>query len=273
MARYLQTHRATEDVSVLHDRIDIPGLGFAARQRLRPPCRAAGRRRHRTQHGRQGLRRRARRGGRSGRRAVDLAHPSRPRPHGRHPRAAGGSAAGPAGDDLRRDWGCSAASTTCRWIASTCSIPARTSTWAIGSSPASGRRSSTARSRRGSWTARPVPCSRPTASAHRCATPDLADSESVATVPADDLRAAQLLWASVDSPWVHYGGPQRGGRTGSARCARWRRPSIFSTHLPPAVGGHDAICGTRLLEAPDGPEFVGARPGRARGDARDFEPA
>ena len=34
-------------------------------------------------------------------------------------------------------------------------------------------------------------------------TAELADAEDAATANPDDLRAAQLLWASVDSPWVH----------------------------------------------------------------------
>ncbi len=102
-------------------------------------------------------------------------------------------------------------------------------------------------------------------------TPDLADLESVASVPADDLRAAQLLWASADSPWVH-----------SVDRARWpdlvgamrsMSPSaIFSTHLPPAVGGHDAIWDT-LLEAPDGPQFTGPDQAALEAMLASFEPA
>lgn len=72
------------------------------------------------------------------------------------------------------------------------------------------------------------------------ATADLAGSESLTTVPADDLRAAQLLWASIDSPWVRDVDRKRWpDRVGAMRSMG---PSaIFSTHLPPAVGVPDAL--------------------------------
>lgn len=102
------------------------------------------------------------------------------------------------------------------------------------------------------------------------ATPDLADSESMTTVPADDLRAAQLLWASVDSPWVHDVDRNRWpDRVGAMRSMA---PSaIFSTHLPPAVGVPDALWDT-LLEAPDGPEFVGPDQAALEEMLASFEP-
>ena len=102
------------------------------------------------------------------------------------------------------------------------------------------------------------------------ATPDLADSESVTTVPADDLRAAQLLWASIDSPWVRDVDRDRWpDRVGAMRSMA---PSaIFSTHLPPAVGVPDALWDT-LLEAPDAPEFVGPDQAALEEMLASFEP-
>jgi glyoxylase-like metal-dependent hydrolase (beta-lactamase superfamily II) len=84
---------------------------------------------------------------------------------------------------------------------------------------------------------------------------ELAGGDDVRAVSADDLRAGQLLWATVDSPWVHAV-----DRTVYAR--NWaelqaRKPSaVMSTHLPPALGGIDGLVDT-LLTAPDADPFVG----------------
>lgn len=54
-------------------------------------------------------------------------------------------------------------------------------------------------------------------------TDDLAGSHDVRAVPAEDLRAAQLLWATVDSPWSTWW-TGRPTSAASSRCAPWRPP-------------------------------------------------
>lgn len=84
---------------------------------------------------------------------------------------------------------------------------------------------------------------------------DLAGGDDVRAVPADDLRAAQLLWATVDSPWVHL--VDRPAYERSVRAIAAMAPSaVFSTHLPPAVGDVDELLATLRL-APDANPFVG----------------
>ncbi|MFA7764049.1 MBL fold metallo-hydrolase [Streptomyces sp. NPDC048723] len=64
---------------------------------------------------------------------------------------------------------------------------------------------------------------------------DIATSTDVGQVPAEDLRAAQRLWASVDSPWVQMVDPDRFLSTVDP--LRSMDPqTILCTHLPPAVG-------------------------------------
>jgi hypothetical protein len=84
---------------------------------------------------------------------------------------------------------------------------------------------------------------------------DLAGCRDVRAVPAEDLRAAQLLWATVDSPWVHVVDPQAYER--SFEPLRAMAPSALqSTHLPPAVGCLDDFLAT-LGQAPDADPFLG----------------
>ncbi|MEU7599783.1 MBL fold metallo-hydrolase, partial [Streptomyces sp. NPDC041003] len=64
---------------------------------------------------------------------------------------------------------------------------------------------------------------------------DVALSTDVGALPAEDLRASQRLWASVDSPWVHVVDPDRFLST--VEPLRAMDPqTILCTHLPPAVG-------------------------------------
>src|SRR5881227_1804168 len=55
---------------------------------------------------------------------------------------------------------------------------------------------------------------------------DIADSE---------LRAAQLLWAGADSPWVRNTDVDKFRATYDG-LRRWAPPTVLSTHLPPAAG-------------------------------------
>lgn len=64
---------------------------------------------------------------------------------------------------------------------------------------------------------------------------ELAESDDVGGVPADQLRAGQLLWATVDSPWVHT--TEAAGYLRTVEPIRAMDPAvILSTHLPPAAG-------------------------------------
>ncbi|WP_042366092.1 MBL fold metallo-hydrolase [Streptacidiphilus neutrinimicus] len=66
-------------------------------------------------------------------------------------------------------------------------------------------------------------------------TADVAESTDARGVPAEDLRAAQLMWASVDSPWVENVDPKRFSDT--FQPLRDRAPElVLSTHLPAADG-------------------------------------
>ena len=87
------------------------------------------------------------------------------------------------------------------------------------------------------------------------ATAELASCADVREVPDDDLRAAQLLWATVDSPWVHDIDRRAYARSLGALGAL--QPSaVLSTHLPPVTDGVARHLDTLAL-APDAPAFVG----------------
>ncbi len=74
------------------------------------------------------------------------------------------------------------------------------------------------------------------------ATAELAAAEDVRDVPADQLRSAQLLWAAVDSPWVHH--VDTGRFLETVRSMPFMEAeAVFSTHLPPASGTGRTIRG------------------------------
>jgi hypothetical protein len=102
-------------------------------------------------------------------------------------------------------------------------------------------------------------------------TADLATAQDAAAVGSDDLRAAQLLWATVDSPWVHYVDPVR--FAASFRALRDFDPTlILSTHLPPITGDVSRMYDT-LLEAPDADPFVGPDQAALEAMLAQFQPA
>ena len=100
---------------------------------------------------------------------------------------------------------------------------------------------------------------------------DLATCDDVANVPADDLRDAQLLWATVDSPWVHMTDPA--AFLASAGPLRAMNPvRILSTHLPPSTGrGKEFL--DMLADAPDADPFVGPDQRGLEQMLAGFEPA
>ncbi|WP_409331111.1 MBL fold metallo-hydrolase [Trujillonella humicola] len=84
---------------------------------------------------------------------------------------------------------------------------------------------------------------------------ELAGADDVRAVEADELRAAQLLWATVDSPWVHR--VDRAAYADEVQALRALAPSaVLSTHLPPAVGALEGLFDTLLL-APEAAPFTG----------------
>ena len=88
------------------------------------------------------------------------------------------------------------------------------------------------------------------------ASADLASGSDAREVPADELRGAQLVWAAVDSPWVHSVDTARYLQT--IRALQAMEPEvILSTHLPAAVGMDEqlfgmlaeALCGACMITA------------------------
>jgi glyoxylase-like metal-dependent hydrolase (beta-lactamase superfamily II) len=102
-------------------------------------------------------------------------------------------------------------------------------------------------------------------------TPQLAAAGDVREIPPADLRAAQLLWATVDSPWVHS---IHGDRYfDSIRAMRTLEPeTVFSTHLPPAAGIAQSLW-DMLVAAPDTDPFVGPDQHALEAMLATFEPA
>jgi glyoxylase-like metal-dependent hydrolase (beta-lactamase superfamily II) len=103
------------------------------------------------------------------------------------------------------------------------------------------------------------------------ATAELASGIDVREVPADALRAGQLLWATIDSPWVHNVDAGRYMQTVRAVQAI-DADVILSTHLPPAIG-----LGSQLFDmlgaAPAADPFVGPDQQALEAMLASFEPA
>lgn len=86
-------------------------------------------------------------------------------------------------------------------------------------------------------------------------TAELAGSSEVGDIPRDALRAGQLLWASIDSPWVHTVDTDKFRAT--LEPLRTMDPdAILSTHLPPAIGRTAELLDT-IADAPQADAFVG----------------
>ncbi len=99
----------------------------------------------------------------------------------------------------------------------------------------------------------------------------LATGGDARAVADDDRRAGQLLWASIDSPWVHW--VDRASYGTAVDAVQALDPSgIFSSHLPPAVGMNDQLI-EALREAPDAPDFVGPDQVALEALLATFEPA
>jgi Metallo-beta-lactamase superfamily len=101
-------------------------------------------------------------------------------------------------------------------------------------------------------------------------TAELATSDDVRAI-GDQVRDLQLLWASIDSPWVHEVDPARFRATVDPVRAMGAS-AIFSTHLPPAPQPDDRLYETVLL-APHTPPFVGPDQAALQALLATFEPA
>lgn len=100
---------------------------------------------------------------------------------------------------------------------------------------------------------------------------ELAGGSDVGDVPGDQLRAGQLLWAAVDSPWVHT--TDADGYLGTVAPLRAMDPAvILSTHLPPAAG-HTSEFLEMLAAAPHADPFVGPDQQALEKMLASFEPA
>ena len=102
-------------------------------------------------------------------------------------------------------------------------------------------------------------------------TSELAGSSEARDVPADALRAGQLLWATIDSPWVHVVDQVKYLET--VEPLRAMDPAvILSTHLPPAAGQTSEFL-DMLAVAPASDPFVGPDQRALEEMLASFEPA
>lgn len=80
--------------------------------------------------------------------------------------------------------------------------------------------------------------------------------QSAADIPDDELRRGQVVWATVDSPWLHNIDGARFAKTLDA--IRDLHPTmILSSHLPAAPGRMTERLLASLEAAPAAPAFVG----------------
>jgi len=100
---------------------------------------------------------------------------------------------------------------------------------------------------------------------------ELATAESVAAADPGQLRAAQLLWATVDSPWVHAVDPAKYAAS-FAPLRDFGPSAILSTHLPPLTTGSATVFDT-LLDAPKASPFTGPDQAALEAMLREFQPA
>jgi metallo-beta-lactamase superfamily protein len=99
----------------------------------------------------------------------------------------------------------------------------------------------------------------------------LPTAEDASAANPGELRSAQLLWATVDSPWVHAVDPTK--YAASFGPLRDFGPStVLSTHLPPVTGDAASLFAT-LLDAPKASPFTGPDQAALEAMLRGFQPA
>ncbi|MFD8012308.1 MBL fold metallo-hydrolase [Streptomyces sp. NPDC058955] len=99
---------------------------------------------------------------------------------------------------------------------------------------------------------------------------ELAESGHASDLKPEELRDAQLLWATIDSPWVHVVDPER-YRATLAPLREAAPEIVLCTHLPPAVRMTDRMLGT-LAAAPDADPWVGPDQAALEAMLKSFEP-
>jgi hypothetical protein len=75
--------------------------------------------------------------------------------------------------------------------------------------------------------------------------------DSANDLSADELAAKGVLWATIDSPWIHYIDRKRFGAT-LLQYVNQDPEWVLSSHLPPAKGMIRTLC-ENLAKAPDAP--------------------
>jgi len=84
---------------------------------------------------------------------------------------------------------------------------------------------------------------------------DTANVDDLSEIDPATVRAAQLMWAGVDSPWVCSADPAKFAATYD-HLGEFKPELVLSTHLPPARGQLDNLL-DMLAEAPQTTDFVG----------------
>jgi hypothetical protein len=98
-----------------------------------------------------------------------------------------------------------------------------------------------------------------------------ATADSIDATDPTELVGRQMLWTSVDSPWVHVADQAR--FDASLEPIRAFDPSIvLSTHLPPAIGRTAELLAT-ASRAPGTEPFVGPDQAALEALLQQFEPA
>ena len=99
---------------------------------------------------------------------------------------------------------------------------------------------------------------------------ELAAGVNAGEVPPAELRGGQLLWAAVDSPWVHNVDTNR--YLDTVRSMQAFDPNLIcSSHLPPATNMTSMF--DMLAEAPSADPFVGPDQQALEQLLASFEPA
>lgn len=96
-------------------------------------------------------------------------------------------------------------------------------------------------------------------------------SNDIRDLPFDDLRAAQQLWSTVDSPWVTSVDPAT-FRSSLAELAATAPPVVLSSHLPPARDALSTLSDT-LFDVVGTEPFVGPDQRALEELLASFEPA
>ncbi|GAA3907479.1 hypothetical protein GCM10022244_16970 [Streptomyces gulbargensis] len=99
---------------------------------------------------------------------------------------------------------------------------------------------------------------------------ELAESGHANDLSPAQLRDAQLLWAAVDSPWVHVVDADK-YRATLTPLREMGAEIVLSTHLPPAVRMTDLMIDT-IMTAPDADPFVGPDQAALEQMLATFEP-